>query len=326
MYQLAFVYADTLVYWHNVILVLAVLTGMVFFWGVYHRRTGEFAGAVVACPICLILSILLARLAHWYFQPELYDSLIQAITGSAGSGYPLIGAFAGCLLGACLLRLMGTTGNLPALLDSMCIGGAAAISLGRLSNFFTPEDRGEILSRFTGLPFAYPTVNPTSGAEEPRFAVFLFQSLITGILFLYLLFSFMRSVKRKNHRDGHITLKFLLLYCASQIVMDSIRYDGLNLRSNRFISAIQVVCALVLLGILLYLSVKPGKKLLTVISWLLCLPAFGCCGYMEYYVQRHGDRAVFAYSVMSGCLLIIVFLCFRLLRPAKKEVFHEKHR
>ena len=34
----------------------------------------------------------------------------------------------------------------------------------------------------------------------------------------------------------------------------------------------------------------------------------GCAGFMEYYVQRRGNEAVFAYSVMSGCLAGIVIL------------------
>ena len=29
---------------------------------------------------------------------------------------------------------------------------------------------------------------------------------------------------------------------------------------------------------------------------------------MEYYVQRHGDQAAFAYSIMSAALLAVVLL------------------
>ena len=29
---------------------------------------------------------------------------------------------------------------------------------------------------------------------------------------------------------------------------------------------------------------------------------------MEYWVQRHGNQALFSYSVMSGCLVIAVAL------------------
>jgi hypothetical protein len=33
------------------------------------------------------------------------------------------------------------------------------------------------------------------------------------------------------------------------------------------------------------------------------LAMMGVAGYMEYYVQRHGTEAAFAYTVMSGCLI-----------------------
>ena len=32
----------------------------------------------------------------------------------------------------------------------------------------------------------------------------------------------------------------------------------------------------------------------------------GLAGYMEYHVQRHGDQALFAYTVMSACILVAV--------------------
>jgi len=34
----------------------------------------------------------------------------------------------------------------------------------------------------------------------------------------------------------------------------------------------------------------------------------GGAGYMEYYVQRHGNQAAFAYSVMSAALAAVVLL------------------
>ena len=42
--------------------------------------------------------------------------------------------------------------------------------------------------------------------------------------------------------------------------------------------------------------------------WLSQAAMIGGAGYMEYYVQRHGDQAVFAYSVMSACLVGVVAL------------------
>ena len=36
--------------------------------------------------------------------------------------------------------------------------------------------------------------------------------------------------------------------------------------------------------------------------------AIGTAGFMEYYVQRHGDKALFAYTIMTGCLILTVLL------------------
>lgn len=315
MYQLAFVINDTLVYWHSVILALAVVTGIVFFLAAYCSRAGEIAAAAVACPVCIAAAIALARLVYWFFRPELYESVSEAL---GSNGYALMGAFLGCFLAACLLRLLKTVDSLPALLDSLCIGGSAAIALGRLSFFFTPEDRGEILTGFTKLPVVCPVINATSGAEEYRFATFAFQAMAAGCIFLYLLICFLRGLRKQTHLDGSITAKFLLLYCASQIVLDSTRYDGLHLRSNGFISAVQVACAVVLVLVILLLSIqvlrRSGKLSRLVPVWLLSAASLGGCAYMEYFVQRHGDRAVMAYGVMSVCLLVIVFAGFLLLR------------
>ena len=41
---------------------------------------------------------------------------------------------------------------------------------------------------------------------------------------------------------------------------------------------------------------------------LLILGMMGLAGYMEYYVQRHGNEAAFAYSIMSASLLLVILL------------------
>ena len=34
----------------------------------------------------------------------------------------------------------------------------------------------------------------------------------------------------------------------------------------------------------------------------------GGAGYMDYYVQRHGDQAAFAYTNMGACLAVMVLI------------------
>lgn len=312
MNKIAFIYGETLVYWSSIVMALAVLTGLAFFWAIYLQKENNATGAAAACPLAIVLSLILARLIHWYFRADSYESLFAAMTDFSGTGYALSGAFAGCLLAAGILRKLNIVKNLPAMLDGMSIGGCAAIAVGRLGSFFTSEDYGEILSDVTQLPLAYPVLNTTSGLLEYRFATFLFQSIIAGCIFVMLFAVSQSDIKKKKTRDGDITLLFLLCYCAAQIVLDSTRYDSLRLRSNGFISIVQILCAVALVLVIGIFSIRlkkrTGKIIYAIISWAIMALGLGGAGYMEYHVQRHGDQALFAYAVMSACLGVIVVL------------------
>lgn len=289
---------------------LAVLAGIILFWTVYLLGKDRISAAAIACPMAVMLSLLLARLVYWYFRRDSYAGLSEAMADFSKTGYALIGAFAGCLLAAVILRCVGFAKNLPGMLDCMSIGGCAAIFIGRLSCFFNGEDRGDILADVEPLPWGSYVFNATSGTMEYRFATFLLQSTVAGCILLVLLVLLWSG--RKKNRDGDITLVFLLLYCASQIVLDSTRYDALRLQSNGFISAVQVLCAITLVVTFGIFSAnlwkKRGWKGYYIAIWLAVALGLLGAGYMEYYVQRHGDRAIFAYLVMSGCMIAVVVL------------------
>ena len=105
---------------------------------------------------------------------------------------------------------------------------------------------------------------------------------------------------------------FLLCYGASQILLDSTRYDSLYFRSNGFVSVVQVLSAVALVFVIVWFSIqmvrKCGFKLWFLAFWLGIAGAIGCAGYMEYYVQRHGSEALFAYTVMGICLAVTVVI------------------
>ena len=284
----------------------------------------------MACPLAIVLSLVLGRLIHWYFRADSYESLFAAMTDFSGTGFALTGAFAGCLLTAGILRLLQVVKDLPFLLDCMSIGGCAAIAIGRLGCFFTSEDRGEILSGVTQLPWVFPVVNATSGLLEYRFATFLFQAIAAGCIFVVLFVVFGVGIHQKKHRDGDIALLFLLFYCAAQVLLDSTRYDSLRLRSNGFISIVQILCALTLVLVISIFSIRlqkrAGWKMGYLAIWLTLALGLGGAGYMEYYVQRHGNQARFAYLVMSGCLGLVVALGVLLWRLTNTESSRHKAR
>jgi hypothetical protein len=53
--------------------------------------------------------------------------------------------------------------------------------------------------------------------------------------------------------------------------------------------------------------------------WLLALAGLGVAGYMEYYVQRHGDLYMFSYSVMAAGLGLFFLVTFAMFLTSMKR-------
>lgn len=313
MEKIAFINGGTFLYWSSIILTLAALTAIALFAALYLRKSGNAVALCVCIPVAMFLSIVLSRLIHWYCRADAYESMQAAITDYSWGGYALMGVFAGCILTACLLRLLRICKNLPEMLDCMALAGGAGIAVGRLASLFNTSDRGVIVPDNIGLPFAYPVTNAVSGVVENRLATFMIQAMVTGLLVLVLL-GYMAWCRRKEKElpDGDICWLFLGVYGASQIICDSTRYDSLFMRSNGFISIVQILGAVALVFAIIKFSVRMvkngGLKKYHFAIWVGILALLGGAGYMEYYVQRHGDQAAFAYSIMSVCLVLAVAL------------------
>ena len=312
MDKVAFYSGSTAVYWNSVILTLAAATAICFFLAFYLGKSGNGAAGFAVVPVSMALSLVFARFFHWYCQSDSYTGFSAAMTNYAEGGYALMGVFLGCVLAAALTRVLCLHRNLPEMLDAMSIAGCAGMAVGRLSALFNSSDRGQVLTNFHSLPIAYPVNNAVSGAVEYRLATFALQSIVALALFIGLTVFYRKGQKRGKLKDGDTCLVFLLFYGASQVVLDSTRYDSLFFRSNGFVSVVQVLGALALvLAVILFsrrMVKARGFRAWQILLWLLIAAAIGGAGYMEYYVQRRGNEALFAYSVMSGCLLFVILL------------------
>jgi len=312
MDRIAFIMGDTFVYWSSVVLTMAAATAICFFLAFYLGKSGNGVGAAVMVPLAMVASLALARLVHWYSRSDSYAGFEAAMTNYGSGGYALVGVFAGCLLAAVLLRMLYIVRNLPELLDCVCLAGSAGIAVGRLACFFNASDRGQIMASLRELPWVYPVTNAVSGAVEYRLATFVLQAMATGAIFVILTLIFLIGHGRKKLKDGDVTLLFLLLYGAAQAVLDSTRYDSLFLRSNGFVSIVQILSAAAIVLAAVTFSVRMVKqrrlRAWQFLLWLGMAAGLGCAGYMEYYVQRHGNQAAFAYSIMSAALGVVVVL------------------
>lgn len=319
MEKIAFFLDGTAVGWSGIILILATLGSALLFLGLYLGKTGNAPAAFATVPLALVLSVLFARLLHWYCYTETYDSLLSAMTDYSSGGFGLLGVFAGCFAAALITRLLKLHHSLPAMLDCMCLAGLAGISVGRFSAFFSTADRGQVLSTLRSLPWAYPVTNAVSGATEYRLATFAIQALAAALLFVGLWLFF----RRKTSPEGDTALLFSLLYSCSEVVLDSTRYDSMYFRWNGFVSIVQAVGAVALVFAIVVFSRRlvkiRGFRPLYVFAWGLILCGIGGAGYMEYHVQRHGSQALFAYSVMSACLVLVALLTLVIRHMAEKK-------
>lgn len=321
MEQIAWIIGHHYFYWSAVVRTLAAAAACCTFLALYLKTEEKILAALTAVPLALSSSLVLARLAGWYFHPV--GTLESAMDLTQPGNTALMGAFAGCFLSACLLRLAGVTKNLPKLLDCMALSGCLGIGLGRLSSCFNASDRGMMVAESLGFPWAADIINPVSGAMEHRFATFLVQAMAAGAIFLILMLLRMK----KSRKDGDLCLLFLLLYGASQVILDSTRYDSLHFRSNGFVSAVQVLSAAAMALTVIMFAVRlvlaGGWKKWYVLLWILQAGCFGTAGYMEYYVQRHGGKAAFAYSIMGAVLTVLVLLVLATCHAAAAE--EKKH-
>lgn len=312
MEKLAFIGEGIFIYWSPIIIAIAAVAAICFYAAAYIVKEGNGFALSASILLSVAFSIPLSRLVHWYCKAGAYPSFAAAMTDYTTGGFGLLGVFAGCILAAVLLRLLRISGNLPKMLDCMSLGGIG-IAVGRLASLFDSSDRGMIVSDSLTFPFAYPLVNVVTGTVQNRLATFMIQSMVAAVIVGgILLFMLVCKIRKKQIPDGDIFLIFLMCYCAGQIVCDSTRYDALVLRSNGFISMVQVVSLVGLLIPLVLFMIRmvkaTGFKRKYLGIWGVMAAAFGLAGYMEYIVQNNGHKALMAYSTMSTCLVVVVAL------------------
>lgn len=311
MEKIAFISGQTVVYWSSILVVLGAVAAIFAFLALHLHKSGRWVGSMLLVALAVLLGTGGARLLHWYGYSAEYDNLWSALTDFSSGGFVLTGAMAGCLLAAVLLSLVRLLA-LPQALDCMALAGLLGITVGRLGSLFNASDRGALLDASVGFPVASACINAVTGQEEYHFSTFFFQAAGCMCILIILLVWYLPKKTNPGVKHGDACLLVMLLYCALEIVLDSTRYDSLYLRSNGFVSLVQILCAPgMLVGAVLFavrLVRSRGWRYWYIALWIGQLAMLGGTGYMEYYVQRHGDQALFAYSIMTACLAVYVCL------------------
>jgi len=302
------------IYWSAIIVALGILACFCMTYSLFTSHGGKGTTVWFLLIVGTILSVFFSRWIHWYCHAEQYASMMAAITDYSIGSYCVPGVLLGVLLAGLMSKWLHMTKNTARLFDCLAPGAALGLALIRLSAFFNSSCRSKIAVNTPALqhlPLASPidSSNPT----DYRFATFFVTFLLLLVLFVYLLSFFFKRrrypMKAGMGKDGHVARMFLLWYSAMELVLDSTRYDSSFVRSNGFVSLVQIVSAVCLLVIFVIYSVRSVKanrlKWYHFLMWILWLAALAGVGVTEYLVQRHGNWYLGCYSGMAGACLAL---------------------
>ncbi len=290
-----------------------------------YASHGGFKPAFWLFAFCdIVLSVLFARVLHFYCHSEQYVSFWRAVTDYSVGGYVLSGLILAALAAGGIVRLSGMTRNTARLFDCFAPGALIAAALIRLSALFNTTCRGKIAVRrplLQHLPLASP-VGGSAGAADYRFATFFVEFLLLALMFLLALRFFntrrRKVMKADQPREGNAALFALLLFGAVELLMDSTRYDSSFLPFNGFVSVGQIAAGVCLLAPLIVWSFRSiranGRGPFHWTIWGLWFLALAVAGVDEWLVQRFGNLYLVFYPIMALCAYFLARLPYEMYR------------
>lgn len=291
------------------------------------------AAAVMICAaMSMVFAPICARAMYWYCAPQQFGGITKMFTELNDGGYSLAGAMIGVLIAAAVTRLMNVTDDVLSLLECISPAAALGIGIGRLSGFFTNDDKGNMVftnSALHGLPLSVAVEDEVTGVVEWRFASFMWEALAGFAIFAVLMTLIIRRMLsgRKGVR-GDIFMLFLSLFGATQATLESTRYDALHMRSNGFVSMMQMIALIMLLVPPVYYTVRilKGRKNTdgvlgkVLLKWLAVVACLAGAGVAEYFVQRKGTLAMMIYPIQLLLLLAAAGVTWMLAVQCREEL------
>ena len=327
MEPISVIVGTTEIPWKSILLVLSVLAAFFLSYSLYTAQKGGRIGMWLWAPPATFLSLFFCRILYWYCNHEQYNDFYAAMHDLSPDGFIMLGILPGVVLAAAFIRLIRLAKSLPAMLDAIAPGVSLGMGLAYLMCLFDIRCRGKVVVTtpvFCHLPFSAPMAMPQGGVEY-RFATFFISFLVMlGIMKLCMEFYMAR-----HEEKGCTAALFLLLYSASGFILDSTRYDAGYFPFNGFVSVLQIFAGLSILGLAIGFCVRMLKKRgfvwYVLPWWVAMLLSMGATGYLEYLVQRYGDRYLLWYSLMfisSLAMVLLVYVMYALGRD-KAEAAEE---
>ena len=280
------------------------------------KRMGMPEGTVLRFGLTAIpLAVVGARLFYCAVRaprlfPE-YDAgfLLRIWEG----GFGIAGAFGGCALAA-YITARRTGQPVGRMMDCVVPGCALMLALARFSEGFAGTGYGDYLEN-EALWFFPLAVKNIYG----EYYVALF--MLEGLVALALAAALLRMEKRGTaDRPGDLTLLFLLLYGATQIVLESLRRDSF-LRWG-FVRVNQLFGVALLALVTAVSSARAWRagasRTRLALEWSAALLCVGVGVGMEFAFEKSRIPNLIAYGILIAAMAVIAGLAFAQMRRARR--------
>lgn len=310
MDKIALIFGSISLYWHGIFVALGILCSYIML-RLLLNFTDENPKSVIITTVCAApLCFLLSRLIYWYFNQEQFSGLLAALFGEGAGGYSLPGLFLAIVIIVLIMQKLGVVSDSKQFFDALAPSVALGLAIGRLSGFFSQDDRGGSVSNpaLQKLPWAVYS----ESQETWLLATFLFEAIAAFLIFVILLVMFISIYGSDKHsaqqNDCNVALTFLSLFGVTQGVLESTRSDSLFMNSVSFVRVVQIMSLLFIIFSFVVYSVRSVKKngVLSAhyIIWGVSAAMLAVATVMEF--KMAASVMLRNYSVMATCLLFIL--------------------
>lgn len=303
----------------------AVLLGTAFFLMLSRKKIGWNAAvwtAVLAIPLGLAGARLLytGMKIKWFMEIGL-ENILWPMTedhnywGDA-QGFALWGAAGGVALAA-LLGSRLSRKSAGDVMDALAPAAALTIALCRFGEFLIGEGVGPDVEDEALWFF------PLAVTDEyyARYAVFMLEGLVALIILAVLL------TWGRRYTGGDRARLFLILYSASQVLLESLRRD--SFLAWQFLRVSQLICVLVMTGMMIAATIRrrhPAGAVLRMgivvpVAWAVFLAVVGGLVWLEFAIDKSATLELeTAYIIEAVCCVALGVTSGLVVLPKKKEI------
>ena len=273
------------------------------------RRLRLRPGTTAAqAALSLAFGLVLSRLLYGLLDETLgYVTPAWAMLRLSYGGYSLYGALAGACVAAALAAML-TKEKTARCLDALAPAFLLFTACERLGEQCI-ESFG--LSRGLTLQFF---CQPWLSAVDEYDTWFLMTWRVEFVIAL-ILCAVLTGMLLRPHRDSHVFLSYMLLFGATQIIMESLRYDG-HMTVRSFVRMEQILSMVLLGTAVIYLAARCWKKRRRLaLAGVISIPLVtGCAVAIEFMIDRTDISRLLLYLVFIALVAVPVVFGFQMLR------------